>query len=79
MTVDLHGDDTVFEEDIAPMKDDGLDAIGELRKLNPTIFKARHFSSKEQQLHLSTGDLDRVKRAWQYVYSHGCVGKPSPF
>jgi hypothetical protein len=79
VTVDLHGDEVVFEEDVAPMKDDGSDAIGELRKLNPTIFKAQHFSSKEQQLHLSTSDLDRVKRAWQYIYSRGCVGKPSPF
>src|SRR5271166_5323034 len=22
---------------------------------------------------------DRVKRAWDYVYSHGCIGKQSPF
>jgi hypothetical protein len=23
--------------------------------------------------------VDRVKRAWDYVYSHGCIGKQSPF
>jgi len=27
----------------------------------------------------TTGEVDRVKRAWEYIYSHGCVGKKSPF
>jgi hypothetical protein len=34
---------------------------------------------KEYQLRLRTVELDRVKRAWQYIYSHGCIGKKSPF
>ena len=37
------------------------------------------FDRKEYELRLLMGEVDRVKRAWEYIYSHGCVGKKSPF
>jgi hypothetical protein len=36
-------------------------------------------ASNEHKLNLMTDDSDRVTRAWQYIYSHGCVGQKSPF
>jgi hypothetical protein len=36
-------------------------------------------SHKQYQLRLKTADADRVKRAWEYIYAHGCIGKKSPF
>ena len=37
------------------------------------------FDRKEYELRLLMGEVDRVKRAWEYIYSHGCVWKKSPF
>jgi hypothetical protein len=46
-----------------------------MRELSPELFKAQHYTLTEHELHLSTNDQDRVKRAWQYIYSNGCIGK----
>jgi hypothetical protein len=75
VTVLLAGDDVVFEETIEPPKDDGSELMRNMRELSPELFKPQHYSLTETELHLSTNDQDRVKRAWQYVYSNGCVGK----
>jgi hypothetical protein len=44
----------------------------------PDLFKPQHSTYKERELYLDTKDQDRVKRAWEFVYSHGCRLK-SPF
>jgi hypothetical protein len=51
----------------------------QLRAKNPAWFESHHYTYKEHELRLDTNDTDRVKRAWQYIYSHGCSGKQSPF
>jgi hypothetical protein len=79
VTVRLHGDDAVFEEDTEPPKDDGSELMRQLRAANPDWSKSHHYSYKEHELHLTTNDQDRVKRAWDYIYAHGCIGKKSPF
>jgi hypothetical protein len=79
VTVGLHGDDVVFEETTEPPKDDGSEVMRQLRAASPDMFKPHHYSYKEHEIHLDTGDQERVKRAWVYIYSHGCVGKQSPF
>jgi hypothetical protein len=79
IAVGLHGDDVVFEETTEPPKDDDSQTMQQLRAAIPEMFKSHHNTYKEHELHLTTSDLDRVKRAWAYIYSHGCVGKKSPF
>jgi len=79
VTVGLHGDDVVFEETTEPAKDDGSETMRQMRAAIPGMFKSHHYTYKERELHLTTDDQDRVERAWQYIYSHGCIGKQSPF
>jgi hypothetical protein len=78
ITITLQGDETVFEQTVEPLKDDGSKLMLELRKENPDIFQPHHYTYTEYELHLTTENQDAVKRAWQYVYHHGCTGKKSP-
>ena len=48
-----------------------------MRAEYPDFFRTRHYTYTEYELHFTTDDQDKVKRAWQYVYSHGCTGKQS--
>jgi hypothetical protein len=77
VTVELHGDDVVFEETTELLKDDGSETIRQLRAAMPDVFTSHHNTYKEHELHLTTNNQDRVKMAWQYIYSHGCTGKQS--
>jgi len=75
VTVDLYGDDIVFEDTTEPLKDDGSETIRQLRTAMPDLFMPHHNTYTEHELHLRTNNQDRVKTAWQYIYSHGCTGK----
>ena len=77
VTVELHGDDVVFEETTEPLKDDGSETIRQLRAAMPDTFTSHHNTYKEHELHLTTNNQERVKTAWQYICSHGCTGKKS--
>jgi len=77
ITLRLQGDEIVFEETIEPLKDDGSETMRQMRAEYPDIFKPRHYTYTEYELHLTTNYQDEVKRAWQYIYSHGCTGKQS--
>ena len=63
INVGLHGDDVVVAHTTEPITDENV----------------KLFGRKEYELRLLMGEVDRVKRAWEYIYSHGCVGKKSPF
>jgi hypothetical protein len=66
LVVELHGSGPVYEStDI--FRDAGFDVPG------PPL------SSNEYTIELTTSESDRVSRAWQYIFSHGCVGQKSPF
>jgi hypothetical protein len=78
VTVTLQGDDIVFEETVDPPKDDGSELMREMRTASPEIFKSHHYTYTRHEFFLSTNDHDGVKRAWQYIYSHGCAGKRVP-
>jgi hypothetical protein len=72
----------IFRASIAatkPVWGQGLDSdsIRRLQAVRPNFVQSHHYTYK--QLRLDTGDMDRVKRAWEYIYSHGCIGKKSPF
>jgi hypothetical protein len=75
VTVDLHGDEIIFEETVEPPKDDGSELTRQMRAESPEMFKPHHYAYTRYELYLATKDQDGVKRAWQYVYSHGCTGK----
>ena len=49
----------------------------------PTSFQKfdlpSHTDSNSTTLIIYSNELQRLTRAWQYVYSHGCKGKKSPF
>jgi hypothetical protein len=67
INVVLHGDDIVVEHGVVSTDPNGQSA------------KMHRENRKEYHLILKTDELDRMKRAWRYIYSHGCVGKKSPF
>jgi hypothetical protein len=68
VTVELRGDDIVFEDTTEPLRDDGSETIRQLRAAMPDAFTSHHNTYKEH-------NQERVKTAWQYIYSHGCTGK----
>jgi hypothetical protein len=76
----LHRSDTVLERidrvDESQMSAENLRA---LRQIDPNAFKDSVSSFNETTLELDTTETDRVKRAWTYIYSNGCIGKKSPF
>jgi hypothetical protein len=65
INVDLHGDDIVVEHGVV--------------STDPNRENRKEYDLKEYHLILKTDELDRMKRAWRYIYSHGCAGKKSPF
>jgi hypothetical protein len=78
-TIELHGEDIVYEDttvtilaDQSPDLADAMRAKGMQTVWGPT-------KSREHTLTLYTAEGDRLIRAWQYVYSHGCTGRKSPF
>jgi len=78
VTVELHGDEIIFEETVEPPKDDGSELIRQMQVESPEMFRPHHYAYTRYELYLPTNDQDGVKRAWQYVYSHGCSGKRAP-
>jgi hypothetical protein len=78
VTVELEGGEIVFETTIEPPNDDGSELSRQMRAESPDMFKSHHYSYTRHKLFLATNDQDEVKRAWQYVYSHGCSGKAIP-
>jgi hypothetical protein len=77
ITLTLQGDEIVFEQTIEPPKDNGSETMRQMRAENPNLFKPRHYTYTEYDLHLTTDNQNEVKRAWQYIYTHGCTGKQS--
>jgi hypothetical protein len=71
VTVTLQGDDIVFENTFEPPADDGSELTRQMRVQSPSICEPHHYSYTQHELHLPTKDQDEVKRAWQYVCSHG--------
>jgi hypothetical protein len=78
VTVTLQGDDIVFEETIEPPEDDGSELMRQMRVQSPEMFSPHHYTHTQYELYLATNNQDEVKTAWQYVYSHGCIGKQVP-
>jgi hypothetical protein len=78
ITFTLHGSDVVFEETIEPQRLDS-EIAKQVCETDPDICKSQHNISTQHELHLPTAELERVKRAWEYIYSHGCAGATSPF
>jgi hypothetical protein len=78
VSVALHGDDIVFERTSTSLLDDGTEFMQQYKILHPDEFKPHHSTAKDHTLVLNTADLDRVRRAWEYIYGLGCSGKTSP-
>lgn len=79
-TVSLHGSEPVLERndrvDESQFSPENLRA---LRQIDPNAFNDSIMAYKETKLTLSTMEIDRVKRAWSFIYSNGCVGQKSAF
>jgi len=73
VTVTLQGEGVVFETTVEPPQDDGTELVRQMRMQSPELFTPHHYTYTQ-----STKDQDGVKRAWQYLYSHGCTGKRTP-
>jgi hypothetical protein len=78
VTVELLGSEVVFEKNVEPPRDDGSEVMRQMRVQSPSLFEPHHYTYTQHELFLATNDQDRVKTAWQYIYSHGCTGKRVP-
>src|ERR1700722_19643909 len=63
VSVELHGDDIVFETTSASLLDDGSEFMQQYKILHPDGFKPHHITANDHTLVLNTADLDRVRRA----------------
>lgn len=87
VTVELHGDATIYESvtvEPATTGEEGLppELVREMKKrdlIKPTPKRTERTALNQATLTLWTIELDRVKRAWEYIYANGCTGKKSPF
>ncbi len=81
MTIDLHGEGAVSEETVEAGNTEGVPSaiLENIRKSDPVWFTRHVVTSSEKKLTLNTSEIERVNRAWQYIYANGCVGKKSPF
>jgi hypothetical protein len=69
VTVELHGNATVYETTLPPMQTEqpsDTEFVRQLFKAHPQLLKQRHVSTNEQTLQLAKSDSDRVNRAWQF-------------
>jgi hypothetical protein len=81
VTVDLHGSAPVYETTLPPrmtIQPNDTTFTKDLIK-GSNLDTPKHIRSNEKTIELATSDQDRVKRAWVYIYAHGCVGQKSPF
>jgi hypothetical protein len=69
VTIKIRGGDPVYESD-AP------DMFAGLKGGPPGPV---HVVEQEHTITFMTDEVERVSRAWRYIYSHGCVGQKSPF
>lgn len=81
VTIDLHGEGAVSEETVEAGNTEGVPSaiLENIRKSDPVWFTRHVVTSSEKKLTLNTSEIERVNRAWQYIYANGCVGKKSPF
>jgi hypothetical protein len=56
VTVELFGEDVVFEETTEPLKDDGSETVRKLRAATPDTFTSHHNTYKEHELHLTNNN-----------------------
>ncbi|MDW9234219.1 hypothetical protein C7S15_7940 [Burkholderia cepacia] len=88
MSIELHGDATVYEAEVA-QKYDHSDVPGLTPEMaamlkkdkaeHPEQYIPQHISSNAYKLTIATNESDRVQRAWKYIYAHGCTGTKSSF
>ena len=83
--VELHGSMTVYER-TDPHWKGTVEEFEAVRQMSPEHYAAYkqqlprvRTSFNERTIDLATNDNDRVSRAFQYIYSHGCAGSKSPF
>jgi hypothetical protein len=89
LTVELHGDDTVYEttdEPETPLTEADVNPklAAALKSKDAEFFNRKpkppeHHVFNETTLRPASNDQDRITRAWKYIYGNGCVGKSSPF
>jgi hypothetical protein len=76
---DLHGGAAVYENATQVTFDPTNQLDVAIRQNKPDFFEPKRFRSNEHPLVLHTREADRVKRAWKFIYSHGCSGARSRF
>lgn len=79
-TVSLHGSETVLRKNSkANLANFNAEQTTALLQIDPYAFADHISTHNETDLSLGTDDIERVKRAWTFIYSHGCSGQKSPF
>jgi hypothetical protein len=84
--VALYGEPVIYEYVYEGLKEGALDAtdpevaviLRGLKENSPEVFKPHNTSSTKQTLVLPTDEGNRVRDAWDYIYSHGCTKRKNP-
>jgi hypothetical protein len=78
--VNIHGTTTVVETYSEGMKFMGTEMDYAMMAKNPNFFdRSRTDNSVDYTIRVETNETDRLVRAWQYIFAHGCKGMKSPF
>jgi hypothetical protein len=46
---------------------------------HPDYFKGGRAAESDKTIMIVTNEIDRVAKAWEYIYANGCKGETSPF
>jgi hypothetical protein len=78
--IEIHGKANVIDLwDPPAAKDDGSAKMRELKTFSPEVFQPTAQSFADYTVEVWTTELERLKRAWEYIYANGCTGITSPF
>jgi hypothetical protein len=75
----LHGKTKVVDVFSAPLKYSGTEIEKMIKAETPRVYQPHTDSYADYDFRVFTSEIDRLKRAWEYIYANGCKGMTSPF
>jgi hypothetical protein len=77
-TVEIHGKLRVVDVANHPIQEPAV-LTEALRNYYREVYEANSTSFADRTIRVDTRESDRLVKAWQYIYAHGCKGMTSPF
>jgi hypothetical protein len=76
--VEIHGKEKVVDIANHPVQEPRV-LTEALKNYYRELYDANSTSVSDHTIRVDTHESDRLVKAWQYIYAHGCKGMTSPF